>query len=381
MPQLSTALSLLALTGTTVWTLAGLAAVWAATRRRAALSDHPPPVTVLKPLAGADAELAANLESFFVQDHPCFELVFGVMDAADPALAAVREVAARYPDVSCRVIVHEGAGALNPKIDNLSGMLPAARHDLVLISDSNVRAPRHYLRELATIYQRERPGLVSNLFAGGDENSLGGALDSVELAGFCAAGVALPTLLGDALLVGKSALFSRAALDELGGLERLAGVLAEDFVLGKTFAHAGRRVLLAPTVLTNVTRDMSLRAAFRRHLRWSMLRFRLRPVAAALEPLTSPLAQIPLVWLSVGPWALLWAAVLLAVRDVGGWLLLSGPRRLWLPLSLGVARDVLALAVWLVAPLKQHVSWRGKRYRLGAGTLLYPEPSTLRTLG
>jgi ceramide glucosyltransferase len=361
---------------TTVWILAGLLAVWMATHRREVAMRCSQGVTVLKPVAGADAGLESNLESFFAQDHPNFELVFGAVDAADPALDVVRGVARRYPNVRCRIVVHAGGRALNPKVDNLVGMLPTATHDLLLISDSNVRAPRHYLRELGSIYERERPGLVTNLFAGGDENSLGGALDSVELAGFCAAGVALPTLLGDAVLVGKSALFSRSELEKRGGLSRLADVLAEDFVLGKTFAHAGRAVRLAPTVLTNVTSGMSLEAAFRRHLRWSMLRFRLRPVAAALEPLTNPLAQLPLAWLLLGPWALVWVLTLIAVRDVGGWLVLSGARRWWLPLTLGVTRDLLALVVWCVAPLKHHVSWRGKRYRLGAGTLLYAERST-----
>ncbi len=363
---------------TTLWTFAGWLAVYRATRRRAPLEGPRPPVSVLKPLSGADAELESNLESFFRQDHPDFELLFGAVDPSDPALAIVRAVAERYPHVPCRIVVHRGMGALNPKVDNLSGLLPHARHDLVLISDSNVRAPAHYLSELALLHRLERPGVVTNLFAGGGENSFGGALESVELAGFCAAGVALPTLLGDGLLVGKSALFSRSALDELGGLSRLSDVLAEDFVLGKTFAHAGQRVLLAPTVLTNVTRGMSLKVAFARHLRWSMLRCRLRPLALIAEPLTNPLAQVPLLWCALGPWALLWAAALIVLRDVGGWLLLVGVRRVWLPLCLGGLRDLLALAVWCTTPLKRHVSWRGKRYRLGAGTLLYPEPSRTR---
>jgi ceramide glucosyltransferase len=371
---------------TTLWTIAGLIAVIAVTRRHRGgavgnLHDTQSPVdrvealpavSVLKPLCGRDADLAKNLESFFLQDHPDLELVFGVMDHNDPALEVVREMARRYPHVPCQIVVHPGGGALNPKVDNLLGLLPRARNDLVLVSDSNVRAPHHYVRELATLYARERPGLVTNLFAGGGEDSLGGALESVELAGFCAAGIALPTWLGDALLVGKSALFSRGSFDKLGGFRRLANVLAEDFVMGKIFARAGERVLIAPTVLVNVTRSMTVRTALARHLRWSMLRFRLRPVAAALEPFTSPLALLPLGWLLFGPWALLWALLLIAVRDAGGWLVLRGADRLWLPLLLGPLRDLAALAVWIVAPLKQHVSWRGHRYRLGAGTLLYP---------
>lgn len=366
-------LSLVVISLTTLWTLAGLVAVFRVTRQRVVPMDRPPPVSVLKPLAGADPELEANLASFFEQAHPCFELVFGATDSDDPALAVVRGVAARYPNVDCRVVVHSGIGALNPKVDNLGGLAPLAKHDLLLISDSNVRAPRHYLSELATVFARERPGVVTNLLAGARENSFGGALESVELAGFCAAGVALPISLGDGVLVGKSALFSRSALERLGGLERFSDVLAEDFVLAKTFAHAGQRVVLAPTVLSNVTRGMSLGAALARHLRWSMLRARLRPLASVLEPLTSPLAQLPLAWVALGPAALIWVALVIALRDVGGWLVLCGTRRLWFALLLGALRDLFALGVWCMTPLHRHVSWRGRRYRIGAGTLLYPE--------
>jgi ceramide glucosyltransferase len=374
MPQLFWLLWLpLALT--TAWIVAGLGAVVTLTRRPRILMARPPGVSILKPLCGSDPGLRQNLESFFRQDHPDFELVFGVVDERDPALSVVRELAGAFPRVPCRIIVHSGHGALNPKVDNLLGMLPHAKHDLALVSDSNVRAPAHYVRELASLYVTERPGLVTNLFAGVGEDSLGAALDNVQLSGFCAAGIALPTLLGDAVLVGKSALFSRRKLERLGGLRQLSDVLAEDFVMGKTFARAGGRILVAPTVLENVTRSITLRAMLARHLRWTMMRFRLCPIAAVLEPVASPLALLPLAWLLLGPWAIAWAALMLGFRDLGGWLVLRGSTRWYLPLLLAPLREILVLAVWCVAPLKQHVSWRGKRFRLGAGTLLYLEGS------
>jgi ceramide glucosyltransferase len=360
---------------TSAWIVAGLGAVASLTRRPHQLRGRPPAVSVLKPLCGRDPGLRQNLESFFRQDHPDFELVFGVVGEHDPALDVVRELAREYPAVRCQIVAHSGQGALNPKVDNLLGMLPRAEHDLVLVSDSNVRAPAHYVRELATLYATERPGLVTNLFAGVGEDSLGAALENVQLSGFCAAGIALPTLLGDAILVGKSALFSRRRLDRLGGLRKLSDVLAEDYVMGKTFHRAGGRIIVAPTVLENVTHSMTLRAMLARHLRWTMMRFRLLPIAAALEPLTSPLVLLPLAWIVLGPWAIAWAVAMLGLRDLGGWLVLRGSARWYLPIVLAPLREVLVLGVWCVAPLKQHVSWRGKRFRLGAGTLLYLEPS------
>jgi ceramide glucosyltransferase len=367
-------LAWLPLVVSTLWITAGHVSVIALTRHRVRGVGAPPSVSILKPLCGRDPDLRQNLESFFVQNHPSFELLFGVVHPLDPAVEVARELAAQYPRVPCRIIVHGGGRALNPKVSNLLGLLPAARHDLVLVSDSNVRAPKGYVSELAALYVRDRPGLVTNLFAGVGEDSLGAALENVQLCGFCAAGIALPTLLGDPLLVGKSALFSRRRLERLGGLERLSDVLAEDFVMGKTFAHAGERVVVAPTVLENVTRNMTLRGMVARHLRWSMLRFRLRPVAAALEPSVSPLALLPIAWWVLGPWSLAWAAALLVIRDLGGWIALRGVRRFYLPILLAPLRELLVLVAWAVAPFKQHVSWRGKRFRLGAGTLLYLDP-------
>jgi ceramide glucosyltransferase len=368
----------LPLAATTVWIVAGLGAVLALTRRRPWLAVAPPPVTVLKPLCGSDPGLRENLESFFRQDHPHFELVFGVTDAADPALGVVRELTRKYPKVRTRTIVHAGEGALNPKVDNLLGMLPHAQHELVLLSDSNVLAPRHYVREMASVYERERPGLVTNLFVGIGERSLGAALENIGLSGFVAAGVGLPTALGDAVLVGKSVLFSRHELARLGGMRRFSDVLAEDFVMAQTFVHGGGKIVVAPTIIANVTGNMSVRATLARQLRWSMLRCRATPLAHWLEPVASPVALLPVAWWLMGPWALAWALVLLTLRDVGGWLALRGTASFHLPLLLSPLRELLALGVWCAAPLKRHVAWRGKRFRLGAGTLLYQDAADLR---
>jgi ceramide glucosyltransferase len=301
-----------------------------------------------------------------------------VTNALDPALAVVERLRREHPRVPCQVVVHEGNGALNPKVRNLLGMLPHATHDLVLISDSNVRAPAHYVSELARLHAGEGVGIVTNLFAGSAERTLGAALENVQLNGFCAAGSALPTLSGDAAVIGKSTLFSRAALDRLGGLSRLACMLAEDFILGKMFENGGLRVVIAPTVLENPNRELTLRATFARHLRWAMLRWRLRPVAALLEPVTSPLLMLGFAWQLFGAAALLWFALLLAVRDFGGWVALRGWQRAWVPVLLGPVRELGAPVAWLVGAFKRHVTWRGQRLRLSSGTLLYAEAGKRR---
>lgn len=361
----------------TAWTFLGTVAVIDLARTTSPTVNPAslPPVSVLKPLCGADPSLEENLASFFTQSHPAYELVFGVERADDPALAVVERLRESFPAVRVRVCVTAGSEGQNPKVRNLRGMLPHAAHDLVLISDSNVRAPREYLTEVAALKARDPAvGLVTNVFVGVGGAGLGAALESVQLAGFCAAGVALPTALGDAAVVGKSILVSRAELDALGGIARVADVLAEDYVLGKMFQHAGRRVVVAPVVLENALGAMSLGAFFDRHLRWSMMRFRLRPFAYLFEPLTCPLAVLPFAWAAMGPAALGWAVAMLFVRDVLASLALKGTRELYRPLVYGWPREAVVLAVWAAALLKRHVSWRGHRVRVGAGTLLYVEP-------
>jgi ceramide glucosyltransferase len=363
-----------------LWTSIALVMVLRATRsvraaNRPSRVPERPAVSILKPLCGADAELYANLESFFTQSYPSYELVFGVQNADDPAIPVVEELRRRYPEKPCKLVLHGGGGGINPKVDNLLGMLPFASHDLALVSDSNVRAPSHYVGEMVdTLLENERVGLVTNLFAGSGENTLGAALENVQLNGFCAAGAALPTSFGDALVVGKSMLFSRSTFEKIGGFERVANVLAEDFVIGKMFQHAGYKVRIAPTVLENVTSSMTVRAFLQRHLRWSMLRWRLRPVAALLEPLTSPLALLPVAVLAWGTAGVTWAVCLLMLRDVGGWIALRGWRRAWLAAALAPLRELCMLFVWARAPFKRHVVWRGHRVRIGAGTLLYATP-------
>lgn len=359
---------------TSAWIGLGLLSVALATRRRSAPRLHQaPPLTVLKPLCGADPSLESNLESFFGQSYPDFELVFGVERSDDPAREVVERLIARHPEVRARLVVHRTIEGHNPKVRNLRGMMRYAAHDLVLISDSNVRAPTDYLESMAREMGNPEVGLVTSLFTGAGGGSLGGDLERVQLSGFCAAGSALPTLVGYAAVIGKSMMFSRSELERLGGLGRVADVLAEDFVIGKMFQRANRRVAISSTIIENVIGRLEPKTFLARQLRWSMLRFRLRPVAYLLEPLTSPLATLPIAWSVMGPWSLLWATTLLLVRDAGGWAVLSGSSGIVTAVVLSPVREVAALAVWLVTPFKRHVSWRGTKLRITAGTALVAE--------
>ncbi|MCC6214733.1 MAG: glycosyltransferase [Polyangiaceae bacterium] len=328
----------LALSG--AWNALGLASVVSARRGRGEaarpgdpreeLAGEPleaPPVaggvgvSIVRPLAGADPELERCLESSFTQDFPLFEVVLGVERGDDPAIAVAERVRARYPAVPSRIVVHGRAHGLNPKVRNLLGTLPHTSFDLVVACDSNVVTPREHARDLVATRARERAGLVTSLVAGVGERGVGGALESVQLNGFTAAGSCLPTLLGDALVVGKVMLFAQTELRELGGLDRVADLLAEDFVLGKTFQHAGGRVVVGRVAVENPTSGTTLARFLERQTRWAVLRWRLRPVAFLVEPLASPLVAATLGAATLGvaalPWLTAWAMACwaLAARD------------------------------------------------------------------
>lgn len=377
-------LALLALVS--LWTILGVLAIARVRRRR--IGDVPAiAVSVLKPLCGMDASLERNLISLFEQDHPRFELVFGVTaspgEPEDPAIELVRMLQRRYPEVRTRLVIHRGERGLNPKVRNLLAMVPEASHDLVLISDSNVHVPSGYLREMSAAMHDPEVGIATNLIVGTSTSDwIGSLLEESHLGGMVAGSIALANEAGHAAVIGKSMMFRRSVIDALGGLESVAYVLAEDYVLGRMVQAAGLRVHVCATPIENVIGEQSVRRFADRHVRWSMMRLRLAPLAYLLEPLATPLFIALLAPLFGCPLraALTWALLLTIARDAAhGWLL-GQSSRLLRTLPLAPLRDLVVLGVWLVAPFRRHVTWRQTRVRVSAGTRLFvergPEPNT-----
>lgn len=362
----------------TVWALSGVYAVYRV-RRRARLGSLPmglPEVSVLKPLCGADDALEANLRTFFEQDFGDFELVFGVEGEHDPALAVVRSLRAEYPAVPTKIVVHAGGRGINPKVSNLRAMLTAVSHDVIVISDSNVRVGPHYLRRMASELAEPNVGLVTSLFCGAGEKTVGALVESLHLAGGVAHGMALANeLAGHAAVVGKSMMFRRSTFERLGGFASVANVLAEDYVMGRMFDAAGLEVRVCSESIEQVAIRTKLSSVFRRHVRWGMMRVRLAPFAYLLEPLTIPLAlafAAPAFGVS-SRLPLLWAVAVTLLRDGACWRMLRGRRGLLRALPFFPLRDLVVLSAWASAPWRKHVSWRGNRVRVSAGSRLYAE--------
>jgi len=370
-----------------VW---ALASVWALCKTagrardteeglRAAPDGGYPAVSVLKPLCGVDDALEQNLRSFFLQDYPGprFELVFGVEGADDPVVAVVHRLRVQFPQVRCRLVVHDGGRGINPKVANLREMMEAARHDVVVISDSNVRVPPCYLATMCAELLQPGVELVTSLFVGRQERSLGATLEVSQLNGPTITGLAgVNQLLGHPACMGKSMAFRRSVLRGLGGLESVAAVLAEDYVIGRMFSSAGHGVKLSSLVVDNICRRTGVAQFFKRQLRWNMIRIRMVPLPFLLEPLTVPFLvalAAPLFSVSLA-WGIVWAAAVTVARDGLSWWRLRGGRGLVPALLVSPLRDLLMGLAHLATPFCRHVSWRGRRVRVSAGTRLYAEP-------
>jgi ceramide glucosyltransferase len=350
-----------------------LALSWV-TRPRRRLPDFTPPVTIFKPLKGEDEGLEENLRSFFRLDYPTYQLLFGVADADDPAIAVVRRLLREFPEHDARLVVGGPAFGLNPKVENLAAMERHRKHDTILISDSNVRVRPSYLRETACYLSDPGVGLVTNLFAGVGEAQAGGALENLQLNGFIAGGVATASMMGVTCVVGKSMLMPVRALEAIGGFASVRNLLAEDQMIGVKVRKAGYAIRLSHHVIENVNQARSLRWFLNRHSRWYKIRRRLALPAFLMEP-AGNLASVGLVWALSADSGIAWGGLVVLMglgvaRDAFQTRQLRGSFPRLRHLALSPIKDLFLLPVWCDALINDRVHWRGHRLWIGRYTRL-----------
>jgi ceramide glucosyltransferase len=328
-----------------------------------------PPVSVLKPLSGAEDQLERNLRTFFTQDYPDYEILFAVRRADDPAAAVARKLAAEYPHIASRLIVTGEPPYPNAKVYSLDKMKSAAKHELLVMSDSDIRVTPELLRTIAAEFADAKTGLATCPYRAVPGHSLWSTLEAIGLNTQFLGGVLTARMLeGMKFALGPTIAARKAVLDEMGGFDRLKDYLAEDFVMGKFADRLGYKVLLSSYVIEHHIGGQEFAANFKHRLRWARSTRRSRPAGYIGELFTMPLPWAILLWMWAPQWG--WASLLsILLRAASawacaGWVLRDGlTQRLWF---LVPAQDVLAFGVWIAGFFGNHIAWRGRKYLLHA---------------
>ena len=341
-----------------------------------------PPITVLKPLHGDEPLLEQALASFCAQDYPAFQVVFGLQDPADPALHVLRRLRARFPALDMAVVVDPTPHGANRKIDNLLNMVASARHDTLVIADSDIHAAPDYLRHLAAALADPRCGLVTTLYAGLPATArLPARLGAAYINHGFLPGALMARARGRQDGLGATMALSRATLESGGGLAALSAHLADDAVLGQLVAAQGLEVRLAATIPSTTVPEARMLGLFTHELRWARTIRALAPVGFALSIVQYPTAWALLaVALSGGaPWSLAVLAAAWAGRAAVGLgldrlLRRAGalPARVRSPMWLVPIRDVLSVLVMLASYADNRVAWRGQTLRAKPKSMLRP---------
>jgi ceramide glucosyltransferase len=340
-----------------------------------------PRVSILKPLAGSDDDLAENLESFARLDYPAFEILLGVANRNDPAVANARRFAASHPELGVRLVLTDPNATINPKVAQLVGLEHEAAGDVCVISDSNVRVNPGYLWSMVNELEDPRVGVVTSLFSGSGERSLGAALENLQICASTAPGIAAMNAASRcSFTVGKSMALRRGDLERLGGFGIVGDVLAEDHILGRRFMAAGFTTRLSREIVENRNVVGSVRKTLERHTRWAKTRRSLMPRAFPVEPLLTPIvvatfgllfAPSKEVLAVLGAVALAQTALaLVAVRLIRGtWLA-------WWYAPLEVVRSYASVVCWFSACLSHRIVWRGHAFVLLRGSAIVPSGAT-----
>jgi len=335
-----------------------------------------PGVSILKPLCGAEARLFECLRSFAALDYAPLQLVFGVRESSDAAVAVVRRLQLEFPRLDLALCIDPGVHGENLKASNLINMFPQARHDIVVISDSDVTAGPGYLDAVVRALAPADVGSVTCLFRGRPGPGMWSRLAALFINDWYFPAVLVSHALGDrSFASGVTIALRRQTLERIGGLQVLADHLADDWLLCEHVRRLGLRTVLAPCVVQTDVAEDGFGAHFRRELRWMRTIRTVAPWGYAFMGLSISL-PVALVGLALAP-ASGWAWGLAGLTLMNRVVIHREQRRrmgahLGYDLMLIPLRDGLLFAVWVAGFLGRGVTWRGKRYRVGSGGGLSP---------
>ncbi len=384
MHSLSTTLQIVAILGcisSCAYYLVCLAGSWSLlhswdTARRNPFAEMPP-ISILKPLKGTDPQMYQSFRTHCLQDYADYEIVFGVSDPSDPAVGSVDALRKEFPEREIQLVICPNILGTNVKVSNLERMVQVARHEYLVVNDSDIAVERDYLRRIVVPMSTGQAGMVTCLYRGVAAPTLGSQLEALGIStDFCAGVIAARLLEGGLSFgLGSTLAFRRSVLDQIGGFKSMVDFLADDYELGNRISRLGRKIVLSDVVVETHLPAYDFAGFVAHQMRWA------RGVRDARLG-----GYIGLVSTFGFTWALL--NLILAGAARWAWIVLAGALFLRVAVALVVARsvlkdrqilrylwllplrDLIAVAIWIVSFWGHTVTWRGDRFELRNGRLI-----------
>ena len=357
------------------------------TRAQTTPVQNLPPVTVLKPVHGMEPELEANLESFFRQDYPDFEIIFGARSRDNDALIVVERLRAKYSGVRTQVVISGEPSWPNAKVFSLAKMIASSDNDYLVMCDSDVLVGPDFLRNVLPPLLNPKVGLVTCLYQGIPANGFWSQLEALGMSVEMPSGVMVADMIeGMKFALGAAVAVRRDAIEAIGGIRETADFYSDDFVLGNLIAKAGYEVELSHYEVGHVLAVRSFLRTFGDQTRWMKSTRFSRPLGHVGSGLTYavPFGLLALllglghehrIQAGMALFAMAWLnRMLLAV--VVGWGILRDPRSLWL-CWLYPLRDLLGFCTWVASFTGNKFLWRGEPYEFGQEGRITPVQRSL----
>lgn len=353
---------------------------WHSEERLRPDSGFTPPVSNLKPLRGLDPEAYENLASYCRQDYPEYELIFCVGDESDPSVPVLEKLKRDFPERQIRILFGSGRKAINDKVAKLVRMVNEARHEVLVINDSDVRVEPNYLRTVVAPLQNERIRGVTCLYVSTEDKTFTQHLQSIGMICDFFPGIFVARQLdGIKFAFGQTIVTTRPCLKAFGGYEAIENRPADDLLVGRYIAQQGYEVELLPYAVKTVPDYSSFKELFIKRLRWLTVMRHMRPWGHLGLTFTQGLPW-SLAVLFVHPWdgiGLTYFGTYLLSRLLITWLVgVWGMKQhgLWRKMPLIVVWDATAFVIWLLTFGRRRIRWRNVDYRIHDG-MLVPVPS------
>lgn len=341
-----------------------------------------PAVTIFKPVHGREERLRENLESFFRQDYPEYEVIIGSRSADDPAIEIAEELARRHPDVKSRIVISGPPEWPNAKVFTLDKMIPLSHNQFFVLSDSDVRVGRDFLRNVIPPLLDPKLGLVTCLYRGDPAGDFWSSLEALGMSVEMPSGVVVADMLeGIRFALGPALALRRDALNAIGGIAATADYYSDDYVLGNKVWGAGYKVIFSHYIVDHVLTPRPFHRTLGDQLRWMKSTRHSRPwghIGAGLT-FAMPFGLLGLL-AAAKSGDLRMGVVLLAIAFLNrmvqsiavGWGLVRDERALYLS-WLYPLRDVQGFAAWIASFLSHSFYWRGETYRFSEDGRILPQ--------